>query len=410
MEGAKSRMVVVAAACTLVAGFMAYAFWPRALLVDIGVVSRGPLMVAISEEAKTRVREEYVVSAPVSGRLLRVDVEPGDAVYQGETVIARLTPTRPAVLDVRTEEQARAAVGAAEAAIVLARAEERRASADADYARLEADRARSLLEKSAISQVTFDRAERARRVADAALETAQAAVAMRIAELEHARAMLMSPSDAERAALSTNPHPRESIPLIAPISGKVLRVIRESETVVAAGSPIVEIGDPKGDLEIVAELLSPDAVRISPGDRVIIEKWGGGGALDGVVDRIEPWGFTKFSALGVEEQRVNAVIQFTGDAAGRERLGHGFRAEVRIVIWENEAALKIPSSAVFRSGGDWAAFQVIRGRARLTELDLGADNGVETEVLGGLRESDRIVIYPGNRVKDGARVKKRDPE
>jgi len=247
-------------------------------------------------------------------------------------------------------------------------------------------------------------------VAAAALETAMAAIAMREADLVNARAMLMSPSQSERAALSSNPHPRESITLLAPISGQVLRVIQESETVVAAGAPIVEIGDPAGDLEIVVELLSTDAVRISPGNRVIIDEWGGGAPLEGVVERIEPWGFTKFSALGVEEQRVRAVIQFVGEPSSRERLGHGFRTEVEIVIWEQENALKIPTSAIFRSGAQWAAFVVAGGRAQLTMLELGANNGTEAEVLTGIKEGDLIILYPGNRVSDGARVKRRSLE
>jgi HlyD family secretion protein len=195
--------------------------------------------------------------------------------------------------------------------------------------------------------------------------------------------------------------------LRAPISGQILRVIEESETVVAVGAPIVEIGDTAGDLEIIVELLSADAVKISPGDRVIINKWGGPAPLEGAVERIDPWGFTKFSALGVEEQRVNAIIKFTGDPAARERLGHGFRTEVKIVTWESENALKIPTSAVFRSGEDWAAFEVVRGRARLKKLQLGADNGTEAEIVSGLEEGDRIILYPGNQVVDGARVKER---
>lgn len=407
MKGLKSRSTVIAAAVVIVGAFMLYAFWPRALSVDIGAAARGPMMVTIDEEAKTRVRDAYVVSAPVAGRLLRVEVEPGDEVSEGETIVARLTPATPSVLDVRTEEQARAAVEAAEAALTLARAEMRRADADAELAETDLERTRTLRESGTVSKAALDRAENVAHAAGAALDTARAAVSMRQAELDNARAMLMTPMEAERKATGTNPHPQVSLPLRAPISGRILRVMQESETVLAAGAPILEIGDPLGDLEIVAELLSTDAVKIAPGDRVIIEKWGGDESLEGRVEKIEPWGFTKYSALGVEEQRVNAVITFSGPQDARRRLGHGFRVEARIVIWENEDALAIPSSAAFRQDGQWAVFAVQGGRARLRVIEIGRNNGVDMEVAGGLNEGDAIILYPGNRISDGARVKQR---
>ncbi len=402
-----SRSTVIAAALILVGAFLLYAYWPRALAVDIGAAERLPMMMTINEEAKTRVRDAYVVSAPVAGRLLRVEVEPGDEVSEGETVIARLTPASPSVLDVRTEEQARRAVEAAEAALALSKADVRRAQAEADYARSELERARKLRETDTVSQAALDRALRAARSADAALDTARAAVSMRQADLDNARAMLITPVEAAQKATGTPPHPQVSLPLRAPISGRVLRVMQESETVLPAGAPILEIGDPLGDLEIVAELLSTDAVQVSPGDRVIIDNWGGGDPLEGRVEKIEPWGFTKYSALGVEEQRVNTVIQFAGSQDERQRLGHGFRVEVKIVIWENDAALTIPSSAIFRSGEKWAVFTVKNGRARLRTIDIGHNNGVQVEVTGGIDENEKIVLYPGARVTDGMRVKQR---
>ena len=410
MKGLKSRTTVIAAAVVIVGAFLLYAFWPRALAVDIGAAAQGPMMVTIDEEAKTRVRDAYVVSAPVAGRLLRVEVEPGDEVIEGETIVARLTPATPSVLDIRTEEQARAAVEAAEAALTLARAEMRRASADAELAETELDRTRTLRETGTVSEAALDRAERAARSADAALDTARAAVSMRQAELDNARAMLMTPTEADRKATGTNPHPQISLPLRAPISGRILRVIQESETVLAPGAPILEIGDPLGDLEIVAELLSTDAVKVSPGDRVIVDKWGGEEPLEGRVEKIEPWGFTKYSALGVEEQRVNAVIKFAGAQDARRRLGHGFRVEVRIVIWEDEAALAVRSSAVFRQNEQWMVLAVRNGRAVLSPIDAGRNNGLAVEVRGGLEEGERIILYPGNRIADGARVKQRTLE
>ncbi len=408
MNGARPRAFVLGAGITILALFFVYAFWPRALPVDMAAVSRGPLMVTIDEEAKTRVRDAYVVAAPTAGRLLRVDIEPGDAVLEGETVVAEIMPAVPPILDVRTEEQAKAAVDAASAALALAEAERTRARADADYAKSEFERARYLARENIISAAALDRAENLWASSSAALETAAAAVAMREADLENARAMLISFTEAEKLAFASNPHPKESIVLTAPISGRVLRVMEESERTLSAGAPILEIGDPLGDLEVVAELLSTDAVKASPGDRVIVEKWGGERLLEGEVERIEPWGFTKFSALGVEEQRVNTIITFTDQPESHARLGPGYRVDVRIVIWEDDDALKVPSNAVFRAeDGASAVFKVENGRARQTIVEAGRTNGLETQIVKGLTTTDKIILYPGGRVSDGARVKAR---
>jgi HlyD family secretion protein len=407
MKGVKSRTVVIAIALLVVGAFFTYAFWPRALSVDMATIERGAMMVTIDEEAKTRVHDAFVVSAPVAGRLLRVDVEAGDAVVEAETVVARITPANPSVLDIRTEEQAKAAVDSAEAALILAKADVDKATADKVYTKAEVERARDLRPDDAVSQSQLDAAERAWRAASAALDMAKASVAMREADLKNARAMLMTFSEAEELSMKTNPHPREVLSLRAPISGRVLRVIQESETVLQAGAPVLEIGDPRGDLEVVAELLSTDAVKVQAGDRVIIQKWGGDKPLEGVVERIEPWGYTKFSALGVEEQRVNAIIRFSGDGSARSPLGHGYRAEVRIVVWEDVDALKVPASALFRSGDKWSVFKVTNGRAQLIDIEIGESNGSEAATMSGLSEGDEVILYPGNQIIDGARVKKR---
>lgn len=407
MNGVRSRIVVIFMVFVFVSAFFAYAFWPRALGVDTATIVRGPMMVTIDEEAKTRVHDGFVISAPVAGRLLRVDVEPGDAVIEGETVVARLTPGDPSVLDIRTEEQAKAAVESAQAALKLARASLQKAGADEVYTQAQLVRARALHPEEAVSQSQLEAAERAWQAAAAAHEMAEASIAMREADLKNARALLMTFSEAQQLGMETNPHPREVLPLRSPISGRVLRVIQQSETVLAAGAPLLEIGDPRGDLEVVAELLSTDAVKAEIGARVIIEKWGGDQPLEGVIERIEPWGFTKFSALGVEEQRVNAIIQFTGDEHSRHGLGHGYRTEVRIMVWEDVDALKVPASALFRSGGKWSVFRVQNGKAQITEIEIGHSNGSEAEIVSGLADGDQVILYPGNQVVDGARVKKR---
>ncbi len=388
---------------------LAYAFWPRAVMVDIGAATRGPMTVTIDEVARTRVRDAYVVSAPVSGRLLRVEVESGDPVEGGDTTIARMLPLPPSALDIRTREQARAAVSAAQAGVRLARADLNKALADEELASAELERASALRRSDNLSQSELDRVQRAWRLARAALDTSRAAISMREAELASARARLISFS--ERPLPTPDALPGEdAIPLKAPVSGRVLRIMQESETTLAAGTPIMEIGDVSRDLEIVAELLSGDAVQVPPGARVVIRKWGGPHALGGVVERVEPWGFTKFSALGVEEQRVNAIIRFTDPLERREKLGHGFRVETRIVTWEAENVLTVPSSALFRHASGWAVFAVEGGRARIRAVEIGHSNGTQAQVLAGLETGEEIILYPGPGITDGIRVARRKVE
>lgn len=402
----KSRTWMTLGTGALLAATLAYAFWPRPVMVEIGETVRARMVVTIDEEAKTRVRDAYVVSAPIAGRLLRVEVEPGDAVKEDETLIARMLPLPPSALDIRTREQARASVSAAEAALRVARADLNKAMADSELAALDLDRARKLRESGHVAQVILDRAERTWRSANASLDTARAAISMREADLANERARLISFS--ERSVPGTDaPEREDSIPLIAPVSGRILQVMQKSETTLAAGAPILEIGDISNDLEIVVELLSTDAVQVAADDRVIIEKWGKPYPLSGIVERVEPWGFTRFSALGVEEQRVNAIIKFTDPQEQRESLGHGFRVESRIVIWEAEDALTVPSSALFREKGEWAVFAVTGGRAEFRSIEIGHSNGVNAEILSGLEAGTKVILYPGPGITEGTRVEQR---
>ncbi|MBN1478356.1 HlyD family efflux transporter periplasmic adaptor subunit, partial [Candidatus Sumerlaeota bacterium] len=328
MSRRRSRMILTAAVAVAIGAFLSWAFWPRPMMVDIGEVTTERMTVTIDEEGRTRVHDPYVVSTPVAGHLLRVDVEPGDAVVRGDSVVAQMLPTPPTALDVRTREQAQANVDAAEAALRLAHAELNRAIADKDLADANLGRTRELREGVAVSQAELDRAVREARAAEAELETAEATIAMRQAELANAQAALISFGDGGGAAGSGSVG--EVIPIIAPTTGRVLHIIQQSETILPAGAPILEIGNIDSDLEVLVELLSTDAVQVSPGDRVLIEDWGGPGALSAVVERVEPWGFTEFSALGVEEQRVNTIISFTDPQSRPRDLGHGFRVEARI--------------------------------------------------------------------------------
>lgn len=378
---------------------LVWLFWPRAVPVDFAVAAPGPLVVSVSDEGETRVRDVFVVSAPVAGLMRRIALEAGDAVVAGETVTARIEPGDPSFLDRRSATEARAAVQAADAAGKLAVASVRRAEAERDFARAELTRYRGLAERDTVSANDLDAAQRRARTADAALAEAQAALAVRSSELAQARARLMAPGGAQRGRSGDC----NCIEVTSPVSGRVLRVLQESESVVAAGMPLLEIGDP-ARLEIVTDLLSTDAVKVRPGQRVFIEAWGGGPPLAGQVRRVEPFGFTKVSALGIEEQRVNVIIDFTEAPARWQRLGHGYRVEPRIVLASADQALKVPRAALFRDGDRWAVFVGEAGRATLRHVELGLENGLEAEVRQGLKAGDRVVLQPGDRVSDGVRV------
>jgi len=401
MKLSRSRILFWGIPAAVILAGLVYAFWPRAVSVDVAAVTQGPLMVTVDEEGETRVRDVFVLSAPVDGRVLRIENHVGDSVSANETVVARIQPIDPTFLDVRTEAQAQAAIRAAEAALAMAAADVERADADLAFAETELERTERLRKAGTVSQRALEDAQRTYRTRKAARDTALAAKAMRQSELERARAQLLSPGD---------PKLREStcdcVDVRSPVDGRILRVFRESEGVVRAGEPLIEIGDP-AKLEIVADFLSADAVKVEPGQRVLIEEWGGEGALEGRVRLIEPYGFTKVSALGIEEQRVNVRIDIAEPTEKWARLGHGYRVEVRVVLWSKDAVLKAPLTALFRDGGKWSVFAVHGGRSRLQSIEIGRRNGLEAEILGGLVASDRIVLHPGSRVADGTRIRMR---
>ncbi len=397
------RTFGVALVAVLVVGGLVYAFWPEPEPVDLAAVSRGPMMVTIDEEGETRVKDVYVVSAPLTGRVDRIEAQPGDPVIAGETVLATMQETDPSFLDLRARRRAEAAIDAAAAAYDYAEAERARVLAELEYARAEWERARTLAERGTISDAQLDRAELALRTEEAALATADASVAVRASELDNARAELIDPSTAgfDQPAGSSC-----CVPVLAPVSGRVLRVLHESEGIVASGTPLIEVGDPQ-DLEVVVDLLSADAVKVAAGDAVLIDDWGGDGALAGVVRRVEPYAFTKVSALGIEEQRVNVVIDLTDPPARWPGLGHGFRVEVRIIDWQGEEIARLPLSALFRRGQDWAVFAAQDGHARLRVVELGHINADQAEVLGGLDDGGQVVMHPSDRIADGTPIVER---
>ncbi len=380
--------------------FFVYAFMPKPVPVDMATVSRGAMQVEVRDEGYTRVHDVYVVSAPVTAHLLRIEPHVGDAVEAGKTLLARLLPTDPGFLDARSRSQAEAAVRTAQAALTLARAERRKAAAQVEFAQSDARRARQMAEQDSISRADLDRAELALKTAHAALDTARASEQMRAAELENARAVLTPPG---KGGTSSE---EGVVRLIAPITGRILRRLQESETVVAAGTPLIELGDP-ADLEIVVDLLSRDAVKVKENAAVAITGWGGANALQGRVRRVEPYGFTKVSALGIEEQRVNVIIDITSERTDWQGLGHGYRVDAAIRIWQADDVLQVPTGALFRQAGDWAVFRVINDEAVLTPVTLGQNNGQVAEVLDGLSKDDTVVLHPSERIEDGIAVEPR---
>lgn len=360
----------------LVAGGLALAwlFRPQPVPVDLAEITEGPIQVTVSDEGETRVKDVFVVSAPLSGLMRRIELKAGDTVTAQKTVVARIAPSDPNFLDVRSEREARAAV--------------RRAEAERDFAQAELKRYRQLAGQGVVSANDRDAAERRAQTAAAALD--------------EARARLTAPSVARRRAAADC----DCVDVFSPVSGSVLRVMQESEAVVASGAPLIEIGNP-GDMEVVVDLLSTDAVRVEAGQRVLIEAWGGGPPLNGTVRRVEPFGFTKVSALGIEEQRVNVVIDFADPPDRWARLGHGYRVEPRIVLAEAASVLKVPQAALFREQGAWAVFVDEGGTAELRTVELGLENGLEAQVVKGLAAGEKVVLQPGGRITAGVALKPR---
>jgi len=397
------RIIIWVVILALVAIAVALSFVPRAVLVDIHEVEPSRLVVTLDEEGETRVHDVYSLSAPVTGRVQRIDWRVGDPATANETVLVRIEPGDPGFLDMRSAAQARASVQAAEANRDLAAASVSDAEAQYEFARAELARMQELIVEGSVSKRDLDSAERDFKARRAGLDTARAALQVRNYELEVARARLVSPLEAQTSAAEC-----ECIPITAPVSGRILQITERSERVVREGDMLMQIGDP-GDLEIIVDYLSADAVRIEAGQRVIVDNWGGDEPLEGRVRLVEPFGFLKVSALGIEEQRVNVVIDFLGEKdEGRERLGHGYQVETRVVLWEADDVLTVPLTALFRDGEQWAVFIDDDGRARLRHVEVGHRNGIVAEIRDGLEAGDGVIAYPSDRVADGVRIARRD--
>jgi HlyD family secretion protein len=383
----------------LLVALIVIGLWPKPQPVEIAMVVYGPLVVTVDEEGMTRVKNHYVVSSPVAGQLQRIDWKPGALVEAGKTVIAVLETKGADLLDARGEAQARAQIQAATAARELATAQQTRARASAKMAESDYARMRELFAAGSISRQELDTVETRAITTLQEARAAEFALQVAVFELAQAQAVLLRGQPAGAAARG------EPLIIASPVNGRVLRVFQESERVVPAGFPLVEVGDP-ADLEARIEVLSRDAVAIRPGARVQLEQWGGRVALNARVRWVEPAAFTKISALGVEEQRVNVIVDLTDPLELRPTLGDAYRVEARIVTWESDRVLQVPSGALFQRGGNWQTYVVEGGRARLRTVQTGYSNGLVTEIVEGLDVDEPVIVYPGDKIADGVRVRR----
>lgn len=396
----KKTWILAIAAGTAAVALLAWAFAPRPLEVEVATVTQGRFETTIDEDGKTRLHDRYVVSAPLAGLLARSTLREGDDV-QADAVVATLTPVLAPMVDERTlrEQQLRVEIALAQVQRVQARSEGARVGLQ--QARNELQRSEQLARQGFVSPTKLETDRLAVQAAQKELDAAAAEQHVAAHEVEQARAALVAVRGPQRGEA------RQFV-LRAPTAGRVLRILQPSETTVALGTPLVELGDTRG-LEVVAELLTTDALQLQPGGRVVIERWGGEGLLEGRVQRVEPAAFTKVSALGVEEQRVKVVIEITSAPARWQALGDGFRVGVRLVTREVDQAVRAPVSAVFPlpagdGGGGMAVFTVDGGRARLTPVQVGARNALHAWIQKGLSAGTTVIVYPPATLKDGARV------
>ncbi len=397
------KRLVWAALVLGAAVLLAYGFWPDAVPVDTAIIQRGDVVVTVEDEGVSQVKEVYSVSSPIAGTVLRSPVEIGDKVVKNKTVVASILPAVPSFLDARSVQMGEASVKAAEAALRLAQANHERAAAEAQFWRKQLSRIESLRVGAIIAERTVDQTRMETEARIAAERSAKAEVELREKELERAKAALIEPPSTYSGA-----NGRCCLTVPAPEDGVVLSIQNESEAVVAAGAPLLEIGNPR-DLEIVVELLSRDAVRAHVGARAIVEAWGGP-PLNARVRHIDRAGFAKVSSLGIEEQRVKVWLDLTDPEEKWERLGHDYRVIAKIVVEEAKDVLRVPVSALFRQGDSWATFVRRDDKAWLTRLEIAERNFEWANVVKGLQENDVVILYPSDRLTDGVRVTSRKAE
>jgi HlyD family secretion protein len=393
----RRNLLWIAAVGLPVAGLVAWAMVPARIAVEVAAVQRGPFATTVDEQARTRIRDHYSLTAPLAGEVERVALREGDDVAAG-SVVAHLRPALPALLDSRTELELRRRVEAARAAMEAAEARVARAQVAQAQARLEAERSRKLAESHVVSAAKLETDELALAMAAQELASARADAHVATHDIDIAVAALARAREAGRGGSSAE------WPLTAPISGRVLRVQQKSGGTVSVGTPLLELGDP-ANLEVLIELLTTEAPQVAPGAPVRLSNWGGPAPLDGRVRRVEPLGFTKVSALGVEEQRVNVIVDLVSPREAWASLGEGYRLDAQIEVYREALALTVPSGALFRNADRWFVYTLTSSaRARSTPVTVGRRNDRYAQILGGLREGERVIVYPGDAVRDGARV------
>jgi len=393
------RWIIVIIITVGVISAIVYGFMPKPVSVDLVKVSRGPLKVTVEEEGRTRVKDRFVVSAPVAGFMRRIQFDVGDRVQKGQSLV-ELEPLKSNLLDPRSHAAAQAAVSSAEASLKVEEERAKAAAADADYARKNLERIKKLHEGGYVAKDALEQAETGAKRAGANLLSTEAAVKVARFELDRVHTALRH-SAAENTRIQG-----KIVTIQSPVNGSVLKIYRESEGVVQSGEPVIDIGDPER-LEVKVEVLSADAVKIKPGTSVLFERWGGNSTLSGRVRVVEPAGFTKISSLGVEEQRVLVIVDLTSSDRSEKSLGDGYRLEASFIIWEGKDILQVPASALFRNQEGWAIFVVKNNRALKRKVRVGQRTGLVAEVLSGLTEGEEVISHPDNSIEDRTRVRSR---
>jgi len=389
---------VISSITVLIVVLLIWGFWPQSVFVEAIKAKRAPLTITIEEEGRTRVVDRYVISAPIDGVTCRQNLNVGDEVTQGQVLLG-ITPLESQVLDPRSRAQIKAQVAAAESAVHAAEQQAEAAEANAKLAVIEHKRLKPLVEKGVISSDAFDKSVTQVQTTAAAQRSADFQVEVAKYDLQAATTVL------EYTAANRG-EPAERIPVVSPIDGKVLKIVREYEGPIRTGDSLLEIGDPTV-LEIEVDVLSADAVKIKPGMKVLFERWGGEQPLEGIVRIIEPAGFLKISALGVEEQRVLIISDFTSPAEQWQRLGDGYRVEAKFILWYEDDVLQIPASSLFRYKDGWAVFVVENHRAKRRVVKVGQRNGLVAQILEGINEGEQVVNHPSDDVEEGRRIKQR---
>lgn len=394
------RRIAIAGALIAVAALVAWAVMPGAVTVETAAVTKGRFVASVDDDGKTRIRQRYVVAAPLAGRLGRIRFKAGDQI-KSEDAVATITPSPAPLMDPRTRHEVEERLGAAEANVERAKAVVERAHAQSDQANADLARTRTLAERGTATAQALEHAELTVRTADRDLRAAEFLDHAAEHELSQMRALLA------RYGGNTNPDETpESWNVTAPVAGVVLKVAQESETVVQPGTPLLEVGDPH-DLEIVVDVLSTDAVEIRPGADVTIIHWGRPEPLSGRVRRVEPAAFTKISTLGVEEQRVNVLVDITSPTEQWARLGDAYQVDTQIVVFTKDNATIVPAGALFRRGDQWSVYAVKDGRAELRSVEVLRRSGRFAAIASGLADGDAVIVYPGDRIASGVRVTSR---